>query len=150
MNIFSRLKKGKKHVTLHYSPGNPQLYPGMLPDEEIPVWKIGEYSDDEVACDIVKILVNETEKFTQVDTDRVLHITTKCNTGLSPVLSGIRATKGYKEIPAEYLGLFKVGFFKTKEDNRKKEQDKKEQDKKEQNKKEQNKKEPEDKGENHG
>ena len=102
---------GEGHCTWEFAPGACTLPSWAEEGDEISLVKTGEYLDDEVGCDIVEIrLSNETIRTQESGT--LLHITTFCKEGVSPVQSGLRATKnGFTPVAEEEVIQATAGFF---------------------------------------
>jgi hypothetical protein len=41
------------HMTYNFNPSNPKLPAGVSEGDQVELWVVGKYEDDEVACDIV-------------------------------------------------------------------------------------------------
>lgn len=82
-----------KHMTWNF--GSSNVFPnGINRNDEATVTIIGKYSDKDVSC-----LIVEWNGITNQPSGKLLHITTRCENGVSPSESGVRATKyGYQKV----------------------------------------------------
>jgi len=85
-----------KHCTWEFAPEKCTL--PCDKGEEVLLEVVGKYQDDEVSCLIVEAILPSSQRLThQKDGATLLHITTFCKEGVSPVESGRRATsRGYQ------------------------------------------------------
>jgi len=101
------------HCTWEYAPRKCTLPEGIQEGDEVTLFIVGEYADDEVKCDVVQLVTPSGRVFVAQPDGTVLHITRYVN-GVSPVVSGQRATsKGF--IPKYGVALkAKAGYFYAK------------------------------------
>jgi len=85
------------HCTWEFNPKKCTLPPQIGEGDAIDLTVVGIYSDDEVECLIINITSDDTPTLAyQKGGKTLLHITTRCAKGVSPVESGRRATlNGY-------------------------------------------------------
>jgi hypothetical protein len=103
-------KDGEGHCTWEFAPGACTLPSWAEEGTMVNLVKVGEYLDDEVGCDVVEIRLNNETVRTQ-ESGTLLHVTTFCKEGVSPVQSGIRATKnGFTPVTEEVIPAT-AGFF---------------------------------------
>jgi hypothetical protein len=115
-NIYSGFFLEQGHVTWEFAPGACTLPAGLQEGSEVEVVVIGKYEDDDVACDIVKVVLPNGKVLTNQGSGTLLHMTTKVGEGISPVLSGVRATEnGYTSLPEDqYTSLTaRADYFKA-------------------------------------
>jgi len=103
LNYTGIFFKNGTHMTWNY--GLPLERPeGVESGDKIKVKVIGSYEDEQVACNIIELNINNTIHKTQPNKTTLLHVTTKVENGGKPVMSGQRATKnGYEKITPFYL-----------------------------------------------
>ena len=108
------VQKDEGHCTWEFAPGACTLPFWAEEGSNIDLVKVGVYLDNDVVCDIVEIrLDNETIKTQKSGT--LLHITTFCKKGVSPVQSGLRATKnGFTPVAEEVIPAT-AGFFEVED-----------------------------------
>jgi hypothetical protein len=109
--IYSAFFAGNLHCTWEFNPGKCTL--PCEENAEVTLVVIGEYADDDIACDIVEAHLPNGDVLTTQQSGTLLHMTTRVSNGVSPVQSGIRATKnGYNKVePREVTA--KAGYFRA-------------------------------------
>jgi len=100
------------HCTWEFAPGKCKL---PVPEgTEVKLFVVGKYQDNDVACDIVEVELPNGERLTHQGSGTVLHVTTFCQEGVSPVQSGLRATKnGWTKLSEKRVVTAKAGFFRV-------------------------------------
>jgi len=86
------------HCTWEFNPGKCELPQGISEGDEVTLLRVGKYSDEDVECLIVRLVLpgSVNGKIQKQPSGTLLHITTRCENGVKPVESGLRATeKGY-------------------------------------------------------
>jgi len=104
---------GRGHVTMHYNPGKKCFLP-CSEGTEVKIRVIGKYSDTDIDADIVEVILPSGQVLKEQRKGTLLHVTRATRNGVSPVQSGIRATKNPHLIKkvTPYTIRAKAGFFK--------------------------------------
>ena len=115
MNIYSGFfMDDGSHVTWEFAPGKCNLPDSLSDGDNVSVRIIGRYEDDDTTADIVEVLHADKVFAVQANGETVLHVTRRTEEGVSPVVSGARATElGWTPIPDSECREIpaRAGFF---------------------------------------